>query len=160
MQIHAFDGAGGYFIGAGVDPLLLEPIVVDPTFRNTNFVLVHGGWPYTRHTLSLFGKPNVYADISFLGSVNSPAITAGVIREWLTFFPEKVLFGSDAYPDNDELGWEEWGWLGATGARKALAMALTGMMLDGDISRDRAMELARMVLRENAATLYKIGTQP
>ena len=35
-----------------------------------------------------------------------------------------------------------------------------GMMLDGDISRDRAMELARMVLRENAVTLYKIGTQP
>lgn len=160
VHIHTFDGAGGYFVGAGVDPLLLEPIAVDPTFRNTNFVLVHGGWPYTRHTLSLFGKPNVYGDISFLGSVNSPAITAGVIREWLTFFPEKVLFGSDAYPDNPELGWEEWGWLGATGARKALAMALTGMMLDGDISRDRAMELARMVLRENAAALYKIGTQP
>ena len=160
VQIHAFDGAGGYFIGAGVDPLLLEPIATDPTFRNTNFVLIHGGWPYTRHTLSLFGKPNVYADISFLGSVNSPAITAGVIREWLTFFPEKVLFGSDAYPDTEELGWEEWGWLGATGARRALAMALTAMMLDGDITRDRALELARMVLRENAATLYKIGAQP
>ena len=67
-------------------------------------MLIHGGWPYTRHTLSLFGKPNVYADISFLGSVNSPAITAGVIREWLTFFPEKVLFGSDAYPDTAGAG--------------------------------------------------------
>ena len=39
-------------------------------------------------------------------------------------------------------------------------MALTAMMLDGDITRDRALELARMVLRENAATLYKIGAQP
>jgi hypothetical protein len=35
-------------------------------------------------------------------------------------------------------------------------MALTGMMLDGEITRDRAMELARMVLRENAARLYRI----
>jgi hypothetical protein len=157
VQVHAMDGAGGYFVGAGVDPLLLEPVVTDPAYRPTNFVLIHGGWPYTRHTLSLFGKPNVYADISFLGSVNSPAITAGVIREWLTFFPDKVLFGSDAYPDTELLGWEEWGWLGATGARKALAMALTGMMLDGEITRERAMELATMVLRENAAALYKIG---
>ena len=156
VHIHAMDGAGGYFVGAGVDPLLLEPLVTDPAYRPTSFVLVHGGWPYTRHTLSLFGKPNVFADISFLGSVNSPAITAGVIREWLTFFPEKVLFGSDAYPDNEILGWEEWGWLGATGARKALAMALTGMMLDGEITRERAEELARMVLRENAAKLYGI----
>lgn len=156
VQVHSIDGAGGYFIGAGVDPLLLEPVATDPTLRATNFVLIHGGWPYTRHTLSLFGKPNVYADVSFLGSVNSPAITAGVLREWLTFFPEKVLFGSDAYPDTAELGWEEWGWLGATGARKALAMALTGMMLDGEITRDRAMELARMVLRENAAALYNL----
>ena len=157
VQVHAMDGAGGYFVGAGVDPLLLEPVVTDPAYRPTNFVLIHGGWPYTRHTLSLFGKPNVYADISFLGSVNSPAITAGVIREWLTFFPDKVLFGSDAYPDTEVLGWEEWGWLGATGARKALAMALTAMMLDGEITRERAMELASMVLRENAAALYKIG---
>ena len=156
VQIHAMDGAGGYFVGAGIDPLLLEPMVTDSAYRPTNFVLIHGGWPYTRHTGSLFGKPNVYADISFLGSVNSPAITAGVIREWLTFFPEKVMFGSDAYPDNELLGWEEWGWLGATGARKALAMALTGMMLDREITRDRAMELARMVLRENAAKLYGI----
>jgi hypothetical protein len=160
VQLHAFDGAGGYFLGAGSDPLLFEPVATDPTLRGTNFLLVHGGWPFPRHTLSLFGKPNVYADISFLGSVNSPAITAGVIREWLTFFPEKVLFGSDAYPDTPELGWEEWGWLGATGARKALAMALTAMMQDGDITRERAEEVARMVLRENAAQLYKIGSQP
>jgi hypothetical protein len=33
-------------------------------------------------------------------------------------------------------------------------MALTGMMNDEEISRDRAMEIARMVLRENAVKLY------
>jgi hypothetical protein len=33
-------------------------------------------------------------------------------------------------------------------------MALTGMMRDGEISRQRASELARMVLRENARALY------
>lgn len=33
-------------------------------------------------------------------------------------------------------------------------MALTGMLGDGDITRERASELARMVLRENAVRLY------
>lgn len=159
VHIHGFDGAGGYFVAAGADPLLLEPLLTDPSLRGTKFLLVHGGWPYPRHTGSLFGKPNFYADISFLGSVNSPAITAGVLREWLTFFPDKVLFGSDAYPDTPEIGWEEWGWLGATGARKALAMALTGMMRDGEITLEAAEKMATMVLRGNAEKLYGITSQ-
>jgi hypothetical protein len=37
-------------------------------------------------------------------------------------------------------------------------MALTGMMHDGEISRDRAAEIARMVLRQNAIKLY--GLKP
>jgi uncharacterized protein len=39
-------------------------------------------------------------------------------------------------------------------AREALVIALTGMLRDGDITRARASELARMVLRENALRLY------
>ena len=39
-------------------------------------------------------------------------------------------------------------------AREALALALTGMMNDREITRERAVELARMVLRENAIKLY------
>ena len=38
--------------------------------------------------------------------------------------------------------------------REALGIALTGMMRDGEVSRVRAQELARMVLRENARRLY------
>jgi hypothetical protein len=35
-----------------------------------------------------------------------------------------------------------------------LGLALTGMMQDGEISRARAVELAHMVLFDNAANLY------
>jgi len=42
-------------------------------------------------------------------------------------------------------------------ARRALALALTGMMNDGEITRERALEIARMVLRENAMKLYGLG---
>jgi len=37
---------------------------------------------------------------------------------------------------------------------EALAIALTGMMRDSEISRARALDLARMVLRDNARSLY------
>ena len=37
-----------------------------------------------------------------------------------------------------------------------LTMALTGMMNDGEISRERALELARMILRDNARKLYRL----
>jgi hypothetical protein len=36
-----------------------------------------------------------------------------------------------------------------------LAIALTGMIDDGEISRTRAHEIARLVLRGNAQALYK-----
>jgi hypothetical protein len=38
--------------------------------------------------------------------------------------------------------------------RRSLGMALTGMMRDEQITRDRAVEIARMVLRGNAESLY------
>jgi predicted TIM-barrel fold metal-dependent hydrolase len=66
-----------------------------------------------------------------------------------------VLFATDAYPfappDN---GWEEAGFIASVTGREALAMALTGMLRDSEISRERALELARMVLRDNARKLY------
>jgi hypothetical protein len=52
------------------------------------------------------------------------------------------------------MGWEESGWMAARTGRQALAIALTGMMRDGGISHARALELAKMVLRENARKLY------
>ncbi|MEO7659481.1 MAG: amidohydrolase, partial [Pyrinomonadaceae bacterium] len=63
-------------------------------------------------------------------------------------------FGTDAYPLTTAQGWEEIGWLSTKTARQALAIALTEMINDGDITRARASELARMVMRDNAIKLY------
>jgi len=54
----------------------------------------------------------------------------------------------------NEMGWEEGGWIAAHNGREALGRALTGMVRDGAITKKRAVELARMVLRENARALY------
>ena len=64
------------------------------------------------------------------------------------------MFATDAYPYSDAMGWEESAWIAARAGRQALAIALSGMLADGEITRARASELARMVLRENARKLY------
>lgn len=94
-------------------------------------------------------KSNVYADFSGLTFLLYPRALGEVRRNWLEFHPDRVLFGTDAFALTPELGWEEVGWLAASTARRALALALTGMMNDGEITRDRALELARMVSCEN-----------
>ena len=65
-----------------------------------------------------------------------------------------MLFGTDAFGGGPDAGWELAAWIGTTTARQALAIALTGMMRDGEISRSRAEEIATMVMRSNASKLY------
>jgi hypothetical protein len=68
-----------------------------------------------------------------------------------------VLFGTDAFDGGKDQSWEAGAYLGSFAARRALGLALTGMLRDGVITRQRAEELARMVMRENAAALYGLN---
>lgn len=154
VHLHVMAGAGGYFDVGGANPILLESVLNASELRKTNFVMVHGGWPFTKEITPLLEKPNAYLDFSLQDLTLPPATLARTLREWLEWVPEKVMFGTDAYPYSDEMGWEESGWIAARNGRQALAIALTSMMRDDGISRDRAVELARMVLRENARKLY------
>jgi len=154
VHLHTMAGAGSYFEVSGANPLLMESLFNDSGLRKTKFVMIHGGWPFNREIAALLTKPNAYIDYSAQTLLFAPTTLASSVREWLEWVPEKVMFGTDAYPYSDELGWEESGWLAAKRGREALARALTAMTRDGEISRDRAFELARMVLRDNARTLY------
>ncbi len=154
VQIHVLEIFGGFYSPRGSAPHLLEPAFNDSTLRNTRFVIVHGGWPMVGETQAQLSKPNVYADVSMIDDILSATELSGVLRQWLGEWPSKVLFGTDAFDNGVEQGWEQVAWVGSTTARRALGMALTGMMRDGEISRDRAQQLARMVLRENAAAVY------
>ena len=155
VHIHTGQGCGNYFDVAGARPTELESVLDDPTLRGTNFVLLHGGaGPYTHEIAVLIAKPNVYADFSEQDALLPPRALSAVLREWLEWYPEKVLYGTDLAPGPPEIDWDVIGYSTNQTARKALAIALTGMMNDGEITRERALELARMVLRENAMKLY------
>ena len=154
IHIHVANGGGANYDQRGSNPLLLTWAFNEPAMRKTNFVVVHGGYPSYRETAGLISKPNVYADFSALSFFEGVHGQAELLRGWLSQWPEKVLFGTDATPNTDEISWEETGWVASQTAREALAIALTGMLHDGEITRARASELARMALRDNAKKLY------
>jgi predicted TIM-barrel fold metal-dependent hydrolase len=156
VQIHVLETFGGFYSTSGSAPHLLEPALNDSTLRGTKFIIVHGGWPLIEETQALLGKPNVYADISMMDNITTPTVLAGVLRQWLGEWPDKVLFGTDAFDGGVEQGWEQVAWVASNTTRRALAIALTGMIRDGEMNRERAQELARMVLHDNAAAVYGI----
>ncbi|HKP76569.1 MAG TPA: amidohydrolase family protein [Longimicrobiaceae bacterium] len=160
VHIHVLGGVGRYYRFREAEPLLLEPVLTDPALAETRFVIIHGGWPRADDVGYLIQKPNVYADFSNQTFFRSPHTLAETLRGWLEQFPDKVLFGTDAGPYGPPEGWEEVAWHSNTTARRALAMALTGMVRDGDVTRARALEIARMVLHDNAARLYGLPLLP
>jgi hypothetical protein len=157
VHIHDTEVAGSFYAAKGSDPFLLESAFNDSTLRATKFVIIHGGWPLVTHTLPLLAKGNVYADISMAGMIAEPRQLANALRLWLNEYPDRVLFGTDAFAGGPDQRWEAGALLAANSARRALGLALTGMMRDGVITRERAAQLARMVMRENALALYGLG---
>ncbi|MBD0369623.1 MAG: amidohydrolase family protein [Pyrinomonadaceae bacterium] len=154
VHIHTGGGIGAYFNVTNSNPLLLMSAFNDKSLSRTNFVLIHGGWPFARQVTGLLNKQNVYLDFSAQSFILYPRELSENIRAWLEFAPEKVMFGTDAFTFGPEVGWAEVAWLSTRTGREALALALTGMEKDKEITRARALELARMVLRENARNLY------
>ena len=157
LQIHVGAGSGPFFDNSGADPFLLMPMLLDTALGKTVFVLVHGGFPSAAATRVLFAKPNVYVDFSSQGFLSSTRELSEVLRKWLEFRPEKVMFGTDAYALTPEIGWEEIAWMANESSRRALAIALTGMIEDGEITRTRGLEIARMVLAGTASSVYAIN---
>ena len=156
VHLHVLETFGGFYSAQGATPGQLEPVFNDSTLRGTNFVIIHGGWPAVGETEAMLSKPNVYTDISMIDQMLGAAELATVLRAWLTRWPDKVLFGTDAFEGGPDQGWEEGAYVAAATARRALGIALTGMLRDGEIDAAHARALARMVLRDNAMALYHL----
>ncbi len=57
-----------------------------------------------------------------------------MLRDWLTQFPEKVLFGSDAAALGPDMGWEVAAWIGTAERQSGTGLALTDMMRNGEVT--------------------------
>jgi len=154
MHFHTAVGIGDYFSLRNGNVLNLENVLRDPRYRNVTFVLLHGGWPYEREAALLTAVKNVYLDTSLQSLMLYPSQFKEVLKQLLTLYPDKMMYGSDAFPFNDALGAEEGFWLAARTTRTALAAALAELVDEGAITETKAMELARNYLHDNAARLY------
>jgi uncharacterized protein len=154
MHFHSAVGIGDYFSLRNGNVLNLENVLRDPRYRNVTFVLLHGGWPYEREAALLTAVKNVYLDTSFQSEMLYPSQFKDVLKQLLTLFPDKMMYGSDAFPFNEALGAEESFWLAARTSRTALAAALAELVHEDAITETKALELARNYLHDNAARLY------
>ncbi len=154
MHFHSAVGIGDYFSLRNGNVLNLENVLRDPRYKNVTFVLLHGGWPYEREAALLTAVKNVYLDTSFQSEMLYPSQFKDVLKQLLTLFPDKMMYGSDAFPFNEALGAEESFWLAARTSRTALAAALAELVDEGAITESKALELARNYLHDNAARLY------
>jgi len=155
VHIHTSAGGGDYFDLRGVNVLNLENVVRDPKHQQTTFVLIHGGYPYDREAMLLASMKNVYLDSSATELMLYPTEFKNVLRRWLEVYPEKLTFGTDAFPYNEALGVEEVYWMGVHTTRTALAAALAEMIAAREITGAQAMTMARGYLHDNAASLYR-----
>ena len=157
MHFHSAIGIGDYFSLHNGNVLNLENVVRDPRYKNVTFVLIHGGWPYEREAALMTAVKNVYLDTSFQSELLYPSQFKDVLKQLLTLFPDKMMYGSDAFPFNDALGAEESFWLAARTSRTGLAAALAELVEEGALTEAKALELARNYLHDNAARLYPAG---
>jgi uncharacterized protein len=153
-QIHTAVGTGDFFSVTGGNVLNLENVLRDPRYSNVNFVLLHGGYPFQDQAIWLTARENVYLDSSLMGLYLYPADLAEVLRHWLLLYPDKVVFGSDAFPFSEAIGAEESDWLAIESARRALAAALSRMILNGEVTEQRALQFAHGYLHDNAGRIY------
>src|ERR1700746_3716061 len=154
VHIHSAVGIGDYFSISESNVRNLETIRRDPRSADTVFVLIHGGYPLEREAIWLASVRNVYMDSSLMEVDMYPAAFKDSLRQWLETFPDKITFGTDAFPYNDALGAEESYWLGVQTARMGLAGALAEMISTGEITESKALEMAHAYLHDTAVSLY------
>lgn len=158
VHFHSAVGIGDYFSMRNGNPLNLENVLRDPRYSKVNFVLLHGGYPYTLDAIWLTAAKNVYIDSSLISDYVYPSELKNILKQWISLYPERIMYGSDAFPFNDTVGAEETMWLAARSTRTALAAALAELVSEGAFNEDKAVELAHMYLHDNAAKVY--GEKP
>ena len=156
VHIHSAVGSGNYYHLSEGNAMDLENILRDPRYKDTIFVMIHGGFPYTEQSIWLAALPNVYLDTSEFNLLVYPAQYSRILKEWFEIFPEKIVFGSDCFPYSREIAVPETYWLAVQTARTAAAAALAEMISEGEITEARALEIAGGYLHDNTARLFGI----
>ena len=66
VHVHSAVGPGTYYYLRQGTAMNLENILKDIRYKDTTFVMIHGGYPYDRESIWLAALPNVYLDLSLI----------------------------------------------------------------------------------------------
>ncbi len=149
VQIHTGLQEGNENILANSNPLLLADLFIE--YRQAKFDLFHGGYPFLGEALALAKNfPNVFLDLCWLHII-SPTAAARMLHEAIETVPSNKIFafgGDFIIPE------------GAYGhsvlARRVVSRVLTEKVEEGYLAEDEAVRLARRILQENAAALFRL----
>ena len=158
VHIHSSHGVPPFLRAHEADVRNLESVLTDVRFFETQFVLIHGGAPLIEDAAYLALKPHVWLDVSALPFLYPVPDLAQALRKYLTYAPEKVLFGTDVGPyPGVPVGPEVQHLALCRALREALTLALAGLVRDGMLDEDGAARLGEGVLHANARRLYGWG---
>jgi uncharacterized protein len=149
FQLHVGYGSWQHNITAQANPLLLNPLI--EAQRQTQFVLLHGGYPFVGELGTLAkNHPNVYIESGWLAYI-APAVYRRALGEWLDSVPmNKILaFGADCLCVEQTYG-------ALLLTRRLLAQTLTEKIEQDGWSVRLAEEVARRLLCQNAVDLYRL----
>ena len=149
IQVHTGLQEGNENIITNADPTHLVNLFIE--YKEAKFDLFHGGYPYV-HEWATLAKyfANVTADITWLPII-SPEMARRLLHELIETVPgNKIMaFGGDSMTVEMAYGH-------AVMARQVVARVLSEKVDEGYLSEDEAVALARRMLRDNPASLYKL----
>ncbi|MBO3804123.1 MAG: amidohydrolase [Candidatus Brockarchaeota archaeon] len=118
---------------------------------NVDFVFFHGGYPWIRETAALaFTFPNLYLDLCWLPII-SPSACKVALREIIELgLSSRTMWGGDCWVAEATYG-------ALKVFKKLLSEVLQGMVFDGYLKPEEALDIASGILMENAARFFKIA---
>jgi len=148
-QIHVGYGSWQSNITAGANPLYLNPLI--EAHRGTQFVLLHGGYPFIGEMATLAkNHPNVFIEAGWLAYI-APAAYRRAMSEWLDGVPmNKILaFGADCLHIEQTLG-------ALILTRRLLTHVVADKMIESGWVESLGLECAARLFSRNAVELYHL----
>lgn len=152
VHFHTGFGADARLKNLDSNPLNLESVFADLRFRNTQFLILHAGYPFWNELKPLLEKRNVHVEFSAANWMVYEDELANILGSWLGYpgASEKIMFGSDA-------GAPVFFWIAAHNSRRALCRALAALIDTGIVTEDKAILVAGKIMRGNALRLHSLG---
>ena len=149
IQFHTGLQAGNGNIITNSNPTHLANLFME--YPDINFILFHGGYPYGGEIGTLAKNfPNVFIDMCWT-YVISPSYSERYLHEWIETIPaNKILgFGGD-------YSFVEAVYAHSVIARQTIANVLIEKVRTRYITESEAINIAKMILRENALRIFKL----